>query len=751
MILHEWWDSFGIDGNDLDDNIPDLARELISLLDSDEFGGINVTGIRRSDIDNCLGVSIEVEVERPQDLVYPVKAIEPIAVIFPFDGGQPSVLSIRNDFPDTPHQNWVPAGMPCALCIDDRPWDEARLTTTGFDIARRIQIWLSKAAHGELHDTSQPPEPLFFHSQLKIVLPQNVLGKPEPVELNGFFREDNPSLIFTGKEEMAECPLTFTVIKLQAQPQGISRLRHAPRTLDALALELNRCGISLYDELVRLLKGWAGLGDSNFRRLSASLAVVVAFPILTNQQQDITDIRAFITHNSAGDIGVALGVLHVNTSEVGDKQAYTLAIPTGNRTDNELPVEPAQVHLELNRRLAATMSGKQAPDCRKAVVVGAGSLGSQVSLNLAREGAFAWTVIDDDYLLPHNLVRHPLYVNDVGAPKADALAQKLSGVLNEPVGVLRDNVLDQGENQREKSNAAFAEAEVIIDASASVAVSRYLCDVPNVQARRLCAYFNPAGTSVVLLVENSDRSITLRDLEAQYYRILLTDRRVAKHLDQKESGVRYSGSCRALTNRISASNAALLSAIVSRGVSQALDTDVASVSIWTLKDNGEVHLVSREGLSVSRLCVGDWTLAYDAGLVFNITALREKRLPNETGGALLGIVDMSNKSIHVAHAMPQPEDSCGTPSSFERGVFNLLEQVSNATAATMDQVRYVGEWHSHPDGNSADPSSTDLIQANWLSQEMQIEGLRGIVAIAAGNGVFSLTVGDTNTCAEKDL
>ena len=219
------------------------------------IGGVNFTGLRRSESSGCIGVSLEIEVERPQDLVYPIRAIEPIAVIFPLDGRQPVVLSLRRDFPDTPHQNWVPIGMPSALCIDDRPWEEAKLTTTGFEILRRIQIWLSKAAHGKLHDTSQPPEPFFFNTMSKIVLPPNAFDvSTDTIELTGYIRKDNPDLILTSMKELPDYPNTFSVIKLQANPGDISHIRHVPCTLEALALELDKCGISLFEVLERLLK-----------------------------------------------------------------------------------------------------------------------------------------------------------------------------------------------------------------------------------------------------------------------------------------------------------------------------------------------------------------------------------------------------------------------------------------------------------------------------------------------------------------
>ena len=67
------------------------------------------------------------------------------------------------------------------------------------------------------------------------------------------------------------------------------------------------------------------------------------------------------------------------------------------------------------------------------------------------------------------------------------------------------------------------------------------------------------------MTENAERTITLRDLEAQYHRLVLTEPSLANHLKAGPDGVRYSGSCRALTNRIPATRAALLSAIAARG------------------------------------------------------------------------------------------------------------------------------------------------------------------------------------------
>jgi hypothetical protein len=92
--------------------------------------------------------------------------------------------------------------------------------------------------------------------------------------------------------------------------------------------------------------------------------------------------------------------------------------------------------------------------------------------------------------------------DELGAPKALALARQMGWLLNESfTAVAGDVAKPDAELAKE-----LAQADVIIDASASAAVSRHLADLENSAARRLCVFFNPAGTAVVLLAENHDRS-----------------------------------------------------------------------------------------------------------------------------------------------------------------------------------------------------------------------------------------------------
>ena len=85
--------------------------------------------------------------------------------------------------------------------------------------------------------------------------------------------------------------------------------------------------------------------------------------------------------------------------------------------------------------------------------------------------------------------------------------------------------------------------------------------------------------------------------------------------------------------------------------------------------------------------------------------------------------------MFVVAALPAPIDSKASPVSFERGVAGLTESVAEASRRTAGMVRYVGEWHSHPRGHSAAPSTDDMVQLVHLTLGMSDDGLPAVQLI----------------------
>jgi hypothetical protein len=194
------------------------------------------------------------------------------------------------------------------------------------------------------------------------------------------------------------------------------------------------------------------------------------------------------------------------------------------------------------------------------------------------------------------------------------------------------------------------------------------------------------------LVEPADRSLTLRDLEAQYYGLLIRTPELEQHLGKEFETVAYTGACRALTNRMSQSQAAVLNGVAAMGISNAIDREVPAVNVWSLATSGAITVFSPQPEPVIRWRAGEWEVTIDRGLQARIIAMRSAKLPDETGGVLFGLVDIPGKRIHLIDASP---DSIESPSGFIRGMQGVEQDLDRVFHVTAGQARYVGEWHSH--------------------------------------------------------
>src|SRR5581483_2484558 len=369
--------------------------------------------------------------------------------------------------------------------------------------------------------------------------------------------------------------------------ERMTRMRFAPRNLGSLSAMLGERGIDLSADLTRRLAQWIGEGEGAAWRLNARFAVIVEMPIVApnGTRQHATDLRAFVTSQAAGDVAAALGVAIKTQVKEGSKVGYVNAI--GKPAVNPdavaaIEVQNAEVHLEFDRLLATRLSGRSEPDARKAILIGAGAIGSHLADCLIREGRFSWTVIDDDRLLPHNLARHVAHKELVAQNKAKIVSRYLGGVLLDPgiASPIAANLLASGD-ARAQIDAALTAADLIIDASASLVAARHLADHPSA-TRRVSAFFNPSGQAAVLLAEPAGRSVTLRDLEAQYLGLLLRTPDLGDHLAAPAETVAYTGACRAITNLIPQSNVMTLAGLAASGLGKAADSPAGAMRVWTL-------------------------------------------------------------------------------------------------------------------------------------------------------------------------
>jgi len=681
-------------------------------------------------------VTFELRVEVPQHPIYDVRPKETVSVCFlPGRQSAPGVVVARDDFPDTPHQNIVPEGFPSMLCIDDRPWQDVRSGYTASELVTRISNWFAKAGQGELHGDDQPFDPFFgYSSPHQIILTSDGISALDAGrKLNVWTADATGRFLLVTSFEADGSPQQVTnvhIVQVDVEPQQMKRIRRAPRSLPGLFTMLTERDSSFLARLRTSVEEWfeAGKRDDDTKWI---FCVLARFPQIHPRTGEVgaTKPMAFLSHVSPGQIGVALGVLDRNDSPHGADIRYVRNLfpdPDIGRLSG-FDVQVAQVHMEMDAHAAAEITGHEAADKRSAVLIGAGSLGSALAELLTREGFFEWTVVDDDALLPHNLSRHILDRRHLGRQKAPCVAERLLSIRSDAApNAFVENVLS--EKISDGLANVLGRADLILDASASVPVSRFLSDYGS-DARRLCAFFTPDGKSAVLMTEATDRSTTIRDVEADYLREVLMNPTLETHFTSGQQ-MRYTGACRALTSKIPTSRVGILTALIASGISKGVALSHPALQIWTVSEDDAVEAI-RLLPAVSTRNIGEWKVLIPDSLRAELVDRRAAALPNETGGPVLGLVDFEAKIITAVHAPASPSDSVGKPTSFTRGTVGLRKIIEKAEKRSGGQVRYLGEWHSHPSGTSAAPSSVDVGQIYDLSLISDIDGLPAISLIVS--------------------
>lgn len=730
------------------------ARELVQLLQAEVLPFVSFSGVTRRDGGWEL-VQIEVRPEVPTLPVNDIRLLESIAVEFdPADQSQPSTIALRSDFPKVPHTYLVAEGELLRLCLFDEPYSEQRLHWTASAYLQQLHIWLSKTATGTLHQPDQPVEPFLPGSPAQVVLPSQFFeadysSGPQPLLLDVFPRNAQSGFTYVARRQDAgvrnELDLKCTALVVETIPQTQGSLTHHPRNLFQLQEFLKTMDTDLSQTLQDSLRDWI---IRQVRYPEAFVLVVLRIPVRRSDDgvPETIEVRAFEVTGSARELGKSLGYLDEVDGNVGaivGKPRTT----SGSQNVTLLPLNPVR---DLTRRHAQILSGTHClPDLR-ILAVGAGALGSHILLNLARGGFGTWVVIDHDVLLPHNLVRHALPGAYVGSEKAGALAYFVNSLHEDgrTVDSLGADVLIHPVT--DELRAKFDAIDVSVDFSASPAVARWLAlDAPG-DSRRISVFLNPKGTDLVLMAEDETRSMRLDQIEAQYYRAVIERKEFAEHLPDSTELLRYGRTCRDVTSTLPQDMIALFSGIAARALKNRIANPGYSLAIWQISSNQSVSYRSVELAEPVEFRCGDWRISTDKCTLRKLHDLRQCALPNETGGVLLGYPDHLHGVLYVVDALPSPPDSEEWPTSYIRGCDGLKEAVDEVASRTAGIVKYLGEWHSHPDKSACELSLADLKFLSWLTDYMFLDGMPALMAIVCEGDDVSWHAATLNSSENPD-
>ena len=179
-------------------------------------------------------------------------------------------------------------------------------------------------------------------------------------------------------------------------------------------------------------------------------------------------------------------------------------------------------------------------------LAGFGALGSQM-LNLwLRSGWGRWTVIDPDWLRPHNLARHVALECHNGVYKAHA-AMDLANLLFTPQAAATQGIVGRADDLAVAPiSEALEGCDIVVDVSTDLSVPRTIAGRENIK-RALSAFITPSGLGAVMLVEDDRRVVRLDALEAQYYRRVISEAWGTTHLAGLRKEVWTGAGCRDLS------------------------------------------------------------------------------------------------------------------------------------------------------------------------------------------------------------
>lgn len=649
------------------------------------------------------------------------------------------VYAVRKSFPVMIHQNQGEEGTAASLCLYFESPVSVLRTWTPQKFLRRIQWWLEASSRGELHSSDQPVEHLFFASQYELVLPWNFeapkAGENRALQFTKTAaRPDDGVTLFVNQEKIGGKEAKVSFFEFTMPPVVHGFIESDPVTLGGLISYLEKRGADLKAKLIAELR--ARIPAKGLAKSDGQWTVVLLhIPIVREHggAQERINHQAFISLTDELELGEKLGAYFKHGG------SYFSAAGLLNAAEREdwksLPILSLDV-LRTNSAEAARLQSGIDGAGPSAVLIGAGTVGSALLNFWGRSGWGDWTVIDSDHIKPHNLSRHIAYTDAIGFSKAVVAAHMHSQIANGATGA--KSVVANALKIHEAGTAEpLAAAEIVIDASATLEYPRLASTVEKL-GRHISVFLTPNGNSSVLLAEDRAREIRLRTLEAQYYRAVTQNSWGSLHLDGL-SNFRSGASCRDISVVMPYTKVMSHVGTLGEHVQQVRSAAEARIRVW-VRDPGTGAVSFQEVPThpERKLDFGNLILYFDAGIEKRLHELREAALPNETGGVLVGYFDLTLKMACIVDCLAAPPDSKANPVEFERGTEGLVDAIKEISRRTVGIVGYIGEWHSHPRGHTADESRDDIIQMIHLAQGMADDGLPALQLIVGEGDIHVL-------------
>jgi len=256
----------------------------------------------------------------------------------------------------------------------------------------------------------------------------------------------------------------------------------------------------------------------------------------------------------------------------------------------------------------------------------------------------------------------------------------------------------------------YNQSRIIIDTSASFVVRNFLMNSQELSPIISCGLYNK-GRYGFMLSEDKNRSNRLPTIWAHLYFKTLTDKDIRKAIfSSNMHNVLIGQSCSSQTMIVDDARISLMAATMSIKIQKYLEMNLLENAeiLFSKYDDDEYSLQTivytvPKYIEIKSTIKRDWKVFISETVIKNMKDIMNSKIPNETGGALIGSIFQYPKTVVVTDIIDAPSDSIEAPNFFVLGVEGLKQKIYAVEKQTNGKITYLGTWHSHPYDGKASP------------------------------------------------
>ena len=693
--------------------IGELAGEIPSLASVFDDGGYSLVELDTDTVGLCGDINTYARSKSA------LKHIEPVVIAIPKVNWQTTVPFSFSDNPKFPfdkfaHINYQHGNYPPTFCLSRENIEDWYAEHTLKEYVELVAQWLRDAARGRLmkiteNDEFEPQRNhhLFNHIMMRASYMDSILETKGP-----------------------QCDL-YSITILKDFP-NLSYGKEQDTVLNSNAIG------------VRLFAGRDQIDDTWYHQYPVTLSQLYQFIVEKKYPLDVEHLKASLDEKKQF-VYFQLALLRpVRIIGKNTRINYLcFRIPAKDVLSDTPDAKLEEVTFIDFTDFTAAKHLSDTPESifmKKICILGCGAVGSKVAFHLYRSGISFLSLVDNDLLLPHNMVRHALSTYKPGSfilYKASAIRRDLENMF---YGM---PPCAQSYNEEAISHVSKPQDEpydIIIDATASVHVMYGLDAITFPDKTRIVRVALSEGGKVGVTYLAIDGKQPLTDFYMEILRTSLTNEEVYHWLSSERKNstenIRVGEGCHSNTMRISddtiSAHAALMSSAI-RYIYEGKQRNRIILSFAHRDFPGSMQTFTLPVVPyIQYPCTNDasWTVRIPEDLLAEIRLKAKIAGQKENGGYLFGHIDYKRHIIYPLNNF-MPRDSRGTKSGFRLGTSGIKDYKKKIANRSIEQMEYIGDWHSHP----ACPLDMSFIDLSTCSTDVlpQLKNGIGLCVITKTN------------------